>query len=611
MDNISKYVNPKESFSGKLFLLLLSVAFVFLSLAGLLSNYFYQSTLELELKTKSQTHHELLKEEILGILSYVEKSQTELANSSVLELAIKTKDYSGLLPYVARYKLGSVNLFDKEGAAIFSLSRSGDSSFSFDQQAVEAGMKLPVDAMKILLEKNVNLQIYENQILVEFVRQIRFQLVDQVFTLELVAPVRKSYFQKLSKQVLSMFYLKNGSNLAFSTPNSLKNFLVSEVPSSEEVVEFQGESYSFTESRISEESSIRLGSFVNVDSLVSSIGKLHLRIFLVCLIAFLVLSPILLFLSNWLSKPITNILRKTTDLRRKNTLNLLPVHSNDELGQIVGFMNDMFTRLNDFEQESQARALENIVVKQKNDNLKSDYSRLVKDYLNSRMFRRNLESLVSGLNYSQSYSLNMNKLLVHFKELVDYLEESGQNQGFIRKHDLRKRVQDTFGSGENVASATARQSEILIDQLWLVDKANPEEELSVVASRCVRLFSAIFPQLKTKVDIASIESLDIDREHFKNLLSLLMFYVAKQSRDGNSIHLKVESVQDKQFQAFKALIIEMETPVSFEAEVLDGEGQTLLRMIELSVNQLSWQMIFPLKDRARVSKLYLQMELEL
>jgi hypothetical protein len=125
------------------------------------------------------------------------------------------------------------------------------------------------------------------------------------------------------------------------------------------------------------------------------------------------------------------------------------------------------------------------------------------------------------------------------------------------------------------------------------------------------LFAAIFPQLKVKVDLASIESLESDRELFRHLLSLLVFYVAKLSRDGNTLQIKVESVQDKQFQAFKALVVELESPVGFEAESLDGEGQTLLRMIELSVNQLGWQMIFPLKDRNRVTKLYLQMELEL
>lgn len=608
----SYMLNPKTSYTARIFAALLICSFIFISLVGFLSNYFYQNSLDKEISSRLNFTHQRTKKELEDILSFVEKSHSELASSMTVNEALKNKNWDLLGNTLSKYKLGSFSVYQRDGSFVNSFRRNVKGQFLEIDPKSPYAKKLEITIVERVISNNKYLFVSsdKNNVTISSFHEIKINDMNYISSVSL--KVRNSFFEKVSKNLGVLFVLREiGSSPMLSFPLEVANFIGAGKIETGDLESFRGIYYSYKVSEFDKFNGLEFVSFVDVDSMVASIGSLHLRIFLVCILSFLLLSPILYYLAKYLSKPINSLNLRLEDFASQKNTTLLPVKSEDEFGAITKKMNLLFSKLNESSQEMEARVLENVVMNQKVSNLKKDFSRLTNDYLLSRIYRRYLDNLISEANFSQSVSTNANKVLGSVNELVSYLAQGEQHKAFVRKHNLEERLKELIASTENLSVHSLKVSENLIDHLWLMDKKDVDStSLSIQVSRVIRLINGIFPRLKISVIEGMEEDYHFDKEVFITLCTLTLFQIGKQSRDGNDVKLSFKKVQDKKFQTYLSFVVQTEYPVCYEPAELDFEGQHLVKMIETSSSILQWPVIYPSKNRSKVEELKFQVELE-
>lgn len=605
-------LNPKTNYTARLFVAFLFCSFVFISIVGFVSNYLYQGLLQQEIEKRLDFSHSKVEKEVSGIFGFLETSHRELLESQIVMDVVKDQTWQKLPNALKKYRFGSLNFYKKDGSFLNSYRRNVRAEFTSYGSSDVHNKKLDITVVERVLDENKFIAINSDKFNTSIYSYHEFKVGEQSYISSITLKVRNSFFEKMGVNLGVLFALRESGNQAsLSFPVDVKEYLGSQNLETGDVESYRGIFYAYKRAELLNFPQFNLVSFVDVDSLVESVGGLHFRIFLVCLLSFILLAPFLYYLASFLSLPASNLKMRLEEFSTGENTKLIPVTSEDEFGSITRKMNELFSSINDSSQEMEARVLENVVMNQKVSNLKKDFSRLTNDYLLSRIYRRYLDNLISEANYSQSVSTNASKFLATVNELVDYLDQVDQHKGFVRKHNLSERLKDLLASTENLSVHSLRMSENLIDHLWLMDKKNlTDSPFSIHLTRVNRMISGIFPKMKINIDDSGTENLDCDLELFITLFSLCLFLCGKQSRDGNKINVSFQKVQNKKFQTYLAFVIESESPISYELSELDYEGQHLVKMIETTAGLIKWPMIFPSRNRSKVERLKFQIKID-
>lgn len=581
--------------------------FVSISLVGFLSNYFYQSSLQSEITNKSEQLSDKLKAEWLGVIQYLEKSGKEVSESANLRSAIMTKSWEQYTAALKDYRFRSVGIYGKDGDLQVQFRRSPTGQYQYILGSEINVANLPVVLIDKLRVDGKNFEIVSDESNADFYDTRRILVEGQSYFLQARISVKKSYLNKVSQLEGGMYLIResNGSSV-YAEPETLRSFLAGQ-KNFESIIEYRGVDFAVESIDLTPDSRFQMISLAEVESLTSNIGRLHLRIFLICILIFVISAPLLYFLAYYLSSTPVNLNKRLDDFLTDKNSNLLPLPSEDEFGSIVSKINRILQEASDIDTEMESRVLESVVTNQKLANLKKDLGRLTKDYLVARSYRRQVESILSGFHHSQAAAANTTKYLSVVSELVNYLEEQGQHRSFLRKHSLQEKTNDLMASMKSLLPQSLNLSESLIDQLWFLElDGKTADDLDLEIDRLFRFLGGLFPKLKVRREGLSSNLPQVDFSSMMNLFATCIFLVGKQSRDGNELSIQIKSAQDKNLNTVEVIEFQLQAPVSFEISDLDFEGQQFLKMMESESKKLRWALHYSGKNRSKVMRFKFQ-----
>ncbi|MEC9282700.1 MAG: HAMP domain-containing protein [Bdellovibrionota bacterium] len=601
-------IDPRESYTAKIFWTLMAVSFVFMSLVGFGSNYFYQKILEEEKNQKAQEGTVAYKQELQSIFKYIQDAQTGLLGSSLVQSGVLNNQQEELRKRLQGFRFYQINFYSMGGTPLFLFERTREKELKIKNS--DSVQKLNFDLLQEVKNstKKLSVEDFGELILLRNYRYVK--IGEKSIVSEVALSINKKFFQKISNNLKAYFLIQKieSPSFIFSYPIELGQALTGKGLDQEEVY-FQGLSYRIIEDSLKvNDEYVEFYGLVDVDRLNQSLSKLHTRIFLIVLGLFLILSPLLYWIAIRLSNSLRALNERIERFQDGSNTNLLPVGRNDEIGSLTQKFNLLLDQINEQNQDVEARVLENVLNRQKLKTLESDYSHLIRDYLVSRIFRRMIDKVITEANYSQSFSNEAQKLFSQTNNSLQRLEGLPEIRAEIRREDLFSRLNSLNSTASSLSTRSLKNSESLIELLWFMDskeKAGMESAFQM-SLHMTRIMNKLFPHIKISTE--NLEELNIKdaNQSFLLLLMSICFYASKKCRDGNHLEIQLKDAKDKSFNELQVLQFKFELPINFELSDQDFEGKQLLKMIEICSKDLSWILSFPNRSREKVTSFHIQ-----
>lgn len=602
-------IDPRESYTAKIFWTLMAVSFAFMSLVGFGSNYFYQKVLEEEKRQKAVESSSAYKTEIESIFKYIQDAQAGLLGSSLVQSSIINQQAEELRSRLQGFRFLQMNFYSMGGTALYLFEKNRDQDLV--AKKLDSSKNLNFDLLQEIKNSTRKLVVEDlgEMILLRNYRYV--QIGEKNIVSEVALSINKKFFQKISDNLKSYFLVQKTElpSFIFSYPMELGQALTGGQFEQEEIF-FQGISYRITEDslRVNDEY-VNFYGLTDVDRLNQSLAKLHTRIFLIVLGLFLVLSPLLYWIAIRLSESVRSLDERIEKFQDGSNTNLLPVGRKDEIGSLTQKFNLLLDQINEQKHDVEARVLENVLNRQKLKSLETDYSYLIRDYLVSRMFRRMIDKVITEANYSQSFSNEAQKMFSQTNNSLQRLEGLAEVRAEIRREDLLSRLNSLNSTASSLSTRSLKNSESLIELLWFMDskeKAGMESAFQI-SLHTIRIMNKLFPHIK--ISTGNLEQLNLKdaNQSFLLLLMSVCFFASKKCRDGNQLLIELKQAKDKSFNELQILEFQFEMPINFELSDQDFEGKQLLKMIEICAKDLSWLLSFPKRSRERVTSFHFQL----
>ena len=214
-------IDPRESYTAKIFWTLMAVSFAFMSLVGFGSNYFYQKVLEEEKRQKAVESSSAYKTEIESIFKYIQDAQAGLLGSSLVQSSIINQQAEELRSRLQGFRFLQMNFYSMGGTALYLFEKNRDQDLV--AKKLDSSKNLNFDLLQEIKNSTRKLVVEDlgEMILLRNYRYV--QIGEKNIVSEVALSINKKFFQKISDNLKSYFLVQKTElpSFIFSYPMEL------------------------------------------------------------------------------------------------------------------------------------------------------------------------------------------------------------------------------------------------------------------------------------------------------------------------------------------------------------------------------------------------------